>query len=201
MGKITIQKMTKNHLHQVASIHAMVLPNDLLPNLGMRFLEKYYNSIVNSPYSEVMIAIDNSKVVGFINLSFAPELHMKWIMKKNIIALAFAIFRLSFFSPNRVLEALSVSNIKPDVPIDSAEISFIAVTPFQQKKGIGRQLVEEAHNILWQKKIQYIFTKTLKSNNYIQKIYKKNWNAEIIQEVQIKEKEYVYLLWQVPEIF
>ncbi|MCP4367452.1 MAG: GNAT family N-acetyltransferase [Deltaproteobacteria bacterium] len=201
MGEeIILEIMQEFHVNQVAQIHAHALPEDLLPNLGAGFLEKgYYYPLLNSPYSLVLVALINNTVIGFLNLTFAPDKHLRWVVKKGVIRLFMGLMHLSCHSPRRILEFLIAVLQQVTVPEKSAEIAFIAVESTYHGQGIGKRLVEEANRIAKQKDMQYMFTKTLKSNTHVQYMYKKYWSAQIIQEIQIMNKQYVYLRWKLTD--
>lgn len=201
MEDITFERMQENQVRQVAHIHAEALPEDLLPQLGKWFLEKgYYRSLVDSPYSLVIVAKKHSQILGFVNLSFDPGKHIARMIKTKMLRLLVAMVRVSCVSPLRIVEIFSaVARANAEVPENSAEIAFIAVKPDFQGQGIGKQLVEQANTLSKEQGIQYLFTKTLKSNVHVQWMYQKYWNARIMKEIRILNKNYVYLLWQVRE--
>ena len=198
--EIILEIMQESHVNQVAQIHAYALPDDLLPNLGADFLEKgYYYPLLNSPYSLVLVALVNNSVTGFLNLTFAPDKHMQWVVKKSFIRLFLGVMYLSYHSPRRIIEFLIATLQQVRVPEKSAEVAFIAVEPIYHGQGIGKKLVEEANHLATQKGMLYMFTKTLTSNTHVQDMYKKYRGAHIIKEIQIMNKQYVYLLWKLTE--
>ncbi|NER94655.1 MAG: GNAT family N-acetyltransferase [Symploca sp. SIO1B1] len=170
------------------------LPEDFLPSLGLNFLANvYYPAYVNNPYGEVLVAILDSKVVGFIQLATNPEKYLDWIIKEKFLSLSWYLFRLGLRKPRRILEAIAIAQSKTPKLAESAEIAILAVKPSMQRLGIGSALINFANNYSLKKGLNSIYIKTLSSNFHVINMYQNNCNAEILFKINILNKSYVYI--------
>lgn len=197
MEEVVVSEMNIAQVSEVAAIHMQTLPDDLLPSFGLRFLENsYYKEIAKCPFSKVFVAICNKEVVGFVNISYMPEKLSRYILGKSFFAILFSLLKLLFVDFERVKEFISVALADGFHTEGVGEVSFIAVHPNFHGKGIAPLLVKRANESLYEQGVKRCFTKTLKRNLHVFSLYKKNFGAEIVKELKVYKKEYVFILWQ-----
>jgi len=197
METLAITNMKAAQVKAVASLHARALPNDLLPSLGHKFLERYYETMLDCPYALVLVALHKEKLVGFVNIATAPDKLFRWVLKKKIIRTILACINLSIKNPSRLIEAVAAITAGTPQADNSGEVAFIAVEPNYQKLGIGKNMIAESNRIFKNKGLYKVFTKTLSSNRAVMRFYNENWNAEISGQVEIANKEYTYISWRI----
>ena len=197
MDDIKIERMRLQHIAQVAEIHARVLKDDFLPSMGVNFLSQiYYPSCANNPYADVLVAVNGNKVFGFVNIAKDPNQYLRVVIKKNVFLVAYYLLKLLLLKPNRFLEAFFISRSNLSKPEVAGEIAFIAVDPRKQSKGVGTKLIEAANDIFFNMGLKCAFTKTLLKNQKVIQMYN-NFGARIVEQFNILNKTYVYLLWDV----
>jgi len=196
MEDVEIIPMESSHIDELASTHAMSLPEDLLPAFGEKFMANvYYKSMLSCPYAIVFVALHNKKFVGFVNVATTPEGIFPWLAKNYTGKLISASLQLFTRKPSRLLELVRSLRAKISRQDPSGEIAFIAVNPNCRRQGIGGKLIAHSNSYLFTNNFQYGFTKTLSSNLHIVNFYQKNWNANIIDRIKIGCKEYVIISW------
>lgn len=194
---LTIQLMQQEQVHQVAKIHLKALSDDFLPSLGYSFLSNhYYPFCLNNPYTSVLVALENNQVVGFINVANNPDIYLSQIIKSNLLPLSIALLKLTFFNFQRIREAFELIRSRRTKMEDSGEVAFIAVDPMKQGMGVGLKLVEAGNKYFSQVGLKKVYTKTLSSNKPVINLYKKYYQACIIDRIIIGSKSYVYIAWE-----
>lgn len=200
MTQIECLPLTEEYLSDIASIHCKALKNDLLPSLGHRFLHKvYYATLLNNSSFKTVVAFYDKKPVGFVQVCINRDSckYIPLLLKKAPLGFSRALLRLVIHNPYRMIEGFLVTRYVPEVPDESSEITFIAVTPDYQGKGIGKLLARQTYGLVKGLGSRVCITKTLKKNYHIVKMYQILFNARIVDEFKILNKEYVYLAWDI----
>ena len=85
--------LDKSHRYflECAKIHSDVIPTGFLPKLGLDFLSSLYRGFSQSKHSFLILAVEKSRVVGFM----AVSLNTKTFFKQYLLTQAYKdIFRI-----------------------------------------------------------------------------------------------------------
>ena len=131
-----------NFYKEIASIHKSEISEGFLSTLGISFLAKMYQSLSLSPYSFLIIAQENTRVVGFICGGINTGKTMKrFFFTQGIFVLPQIMIKmLSFKTIKKILETLSYPGQKANTNLPKAEIFNFCVSNEVQGKGIGKKL-------------------------------------------------------------
>lgn len=143
--------LDNNHKYflECAKIHSDVIPTGFLPKLGLDFLSSLYRGFSTSKYSFLVLAVENSRVVGFM----AVSLNTKTFFKQYLLTQAFKdIFRIpiSIFGKvflGKVLEVLKYpfyDKANQDHFVSNSEIFNFCVIKGMQGRGVGQLLFSDA---------------------------------------------------------
>jgi len=188
--------MTAEHVRRVAEIHAAALRDDFLPSLGLGFLAKgFYPGCIDNPYADVLVAIQDGEVAGFVLVATDPGRYLRWVVRKQLWRVVLAAVRLAFTRPGRLAEALGIVRSRAPRLEQAGEIACIAVDPSRQRRGIGAALVEAGNERLLAAGLRQAYTKTLAGNEHVIRMYEQRWGARLAARLTIRKKPYVYLVW------
>lgn len=135
---IRIQKLDKDKIPQVANIHRQFLSSGFMASFGLIFLEKFYETLLNSEDIFTFIAIDGQGVLGFVtatsNVKYLPRLIITNLWKEVLI--------MVIKNPPLILKILQL----PFYPSfndknSNCEILSIAVVPSARRHGLGKKLI------------------------------------------------------------
>jgi GNAT superfamily N-acetyltransferase len=190
--KLSLESDTAN-AGKLASIHSKSLPNDILPHMGIVFLTKYYQFVLNNNQCVVLGIFLRNEIIGFCQISFVPISLLSILMKNSFFILA--IIKLALIHPVMFLSGFietfrQVFFKKGDYP----EVSFIAILPDHQKNGFGPVLLHHVNALLFSHGYSHVFTKTL--NIFAKKMYINKFNAKIDKAITIFDRKYWQLSWE-----
>lgn len=135
---IRIQKLDKDQILQIVNIHKQFLSSGFMASFPLIFLEKYYETLLNSEDVFTFIAVDGQKVLGFVtatsNVKSMPRLIITSLWRKVLI--------MVIKNPLLILKILQV----PFYPSfndrnSNCEILSIAVVPSARRHGLGKKLI------------------------------------------------------------
>jgi ribosomal protein S18 acetylase RimI-like enzyme len=125
---------------RVAEIHAETLTVGLLATLGEPFLERLYRSSVRDKSCVLIVAVEDSRIIGFVMGSIAPSsLYLRSALRSFPQILMAILKRPSLL--NRVLSVLRYAMRSTGYP--SAELLSIAVCPEHRRTGVSGILLRE----------------------------------------------------------
>lgn len=188
-----IKKINRVHINDVICIHTSALADDFLPNLGKNFLIDYYTNVLKIQDDGKTLMkgyFKSGELVGFFQLSFPPISFHKLITYKVIFPLIHLFFNKPYIFRKGFLQLLN------GVALDekSTEISYLAVSPVWQGKGLGKLLIKDIIKEALFAKKEFIITKT--SNKNLSEYYKREFNAKCIKSFMIKGMKYEFLKWK-----
>jgi GNAT superfamily N-acetyltransferase len=194
LRKLVIHDICSSRVADVAKIHLLALPDDVLPNLGSELLNKYYEQVANDCSYKLFGAFLACDLSGFCLLSTERagfgSLFRSKIGLEQLIKL---LFRKPKILCIGILQALAKSN----VTADCAEIAFIAVSPEFQGIGIGREMLDHAKEWCNHRNISFLQTKT--ANQSLRQFYMKRFSAHEIRRYQMLGRCYSELRWPTSE--
>jgi len=186
---VEIRIVDEANIENVVAIHCAALPNDILPNLGKKIIRKYYKNIMSDDSQLLIGAFINKELRGFVQFSRDSFGVAKFVDGFNTIA---TLIRAAIIRPN-IFYAGCMQMFKAKRIEGAAEISFIAVLPEQQGKGIGSKLLGFITEYGLSSNIETISTKT--ANKELRDFYIKKYGAKEIYHFSVGKNTYYQLIW------
>ena len=140
----SISNTEKNIINDIASIHLDTFQGFFLTFMGRGFLKLMYRSYVEYNHSEILVAFENEKPVGFLAYSGDLSGLYKYMIKKRLIPFAWYSVG-AFFRKPTVFMRLVRAFLKPRESKRNekyVELASIGVDPRVQSKGVGSRLIE-----------------------------------------------------------
>lgn len=193
-NNIEVCVLDSSFASELAEIHASALKDDVLPAMGKRFLEGYYEYVAKLSHQLIIGCFDKEILCGFCQVSYSPL-----SMTKLIIASPFSmlhICRLMITKPKLFWRGIRQASQRPrDVAkLQIPEITFIAIKEGWQGQGLGKLMIEHASKSSYQLGIPELFTKT--SSSVAKHLYIKHFDAKTLASEKIDGITYWYLSWK-----
>ena len=190
----------KHFIDKVVSIHLATFENFFLTFLGRGFLKEMYKSYVQHSESDLLIAMENDEVVGFLAFSYNMGGLYKHMIIRHIIPFAWYSL-LAFLRKPKVLFRLLRAFLKPSESKrdDSyVELASIGVDPSKKSLGVGSNLIRHFVESIDFTKYKYITLETdAVDNEYANAFYKKNgFKVERMYETREGRKMFEYRFYQ-----
>lgn len=186
-----IRLLKENDTCKVAKIHVNSLPNDVIANLGVDFVLVFYREILRLEGQYLIGYFIGSRLVGFILVSCNKIPFLTLIFNKKFMKSFFnIIIKKPFILYSAVVQ--SIYRIKPAK--DSIEVSFFAVDPGFQGKGIGKEILTNIKAFI-NNEYSYIQTKT--NNIRLQDFYLQKFKGVVMIEFSVLGSSYSYIKWQI----
>ena len=181
---------------RIAKIHVKALHGDFLPSLGEDFLRScFYPSMAKNPYADVLVAVVDGDVCGFVLAVVEPDRYLRWFLLRNALPILTTLLVRSVANPRCLLEAGAVALRGAPNLGNAGEIAFIAVRSDKQRQGIGPRLVEAANELFRKCEKQVGFTKTLANNHHVIAMYRNRFAGEVYGRLLRCGKVYAVLVW------
>ena len=137
----------------MADVHAAALPEDLLPQLGIGGLTRFYGLFLRRNLA--ILALDSERVVGFIAvaLCFPTTILVAQTLLPSVVHVLASSPRTGLRFVRRAASAMGSAVRQP-------EVAFLAVTDRWRGNGIGTLLVCEAAATLQRRGHSELFTRT-----------------------------------------
>jgi len=175
----------------IAELHALALPDDVLPALGIPFLACYHTAVLRDATQFLIGAWRAERLVGFCQLSFSSA-RVGPMLKPNPSAWL-PILRLAVAKPLVLWRGTQLARIRPPAVATWPEVTFIAVHPAAQGAGVGTALVRAANAEADRRGCRRAFTKT--SNPAARRLYEVGFAAQVMATVTAARQTYWYLAW------
>lgn len=162
-----IMQMTINSLDDVVDIHLKSFKGFFLTFLGAKFLNVYYQSVVNHKDAIKFLYIEDSTIKGFIVGTMNPSGFYTALLKQDWFRFGIAALPAVLKKPqssSRLLRAFA----KPTQTLKDrgiVELSSIAVLPDAQKGGIGEKLLNAFVNEAEKRGAKAVYLTTDAYNN------------------------------------
>lgn len=173
----SISNTEEETINDIVSIHLDSFPGFFLTFMGRNFLKLMYRSYVEHKNSDVLVAFEDKKPIGFLAYSGDLSGLYKYMIKKRLIP--FAWYSLgAFFRKPTVFMRLVRAFLKPGETKREekyVELASIGVSPHIKSKGVGSQLIDVLKSKVDFKEYAYITLETDAVNNDgANRFYQKN---------------------------
>ncbi len=186
-----LDEVNLNFARILNDVHLENLPNDVMPNFGPKFMEKYIRFLTQNSNGATIVAYHNTKIVGFLCLRFKPLYLRKLLNFKAIL-----YFMNSSRKKPRLILNLIHQLINTSTKIHhTCEIDFFVVSKNYTSKGIGKDLLAEAENCAKKKSFTSISTKT--KNRRLLEFYLRVKLASVVSTYSINGQKYTNLRWKI----
>lgn len=144
---LTIRKINpdeKKIIKEVVNIHMNTFTGFFLTFMGRGFLEQMYSSYCKHNESDLLVATDDEKIVGFLAYSGNFSGLYKYMIKTKLVLFAWyslgALIRKPKVFMHLIKAFLKPSEVKREEKY--IQLSSIGVSPEIKSKGIGTQLIK-----------------------------------------------------------
>lgn len=164
-------------IDEVVEIHLATFKGFFLTFLGREFLKLLYGSFIQHENSNLIIAIDENDIVGFLAYSEDMSSFYKYLIKSKLLNFAWCAFKAFIRKPSIILRLLSAFGKAEEVKREEKyiELASIGVKPNQKGKHIGTKMIKYLKSNIDFNKFSYISLETDAENNeYANQFYLKN---------------------------
>ena len=159
----------KKIVNEIVEIHLSTFKGFFLTFMGRGFLRQMYSSYLLHNKSNIIVAIDSHKVVGFLAYSYDMSGLYKHMIKHRLVQFAWYSLGAFFRKPEYV------------------ELASIGVNPECKSSGIGTMLIDKLKKTVDFDKYRYITLETDAINNdAVNSFYCKN-GFVLIREFETPE--------------
>lgn len=167
----------QKYVDEIVNIHLKTFTGFFLTFLGKGFLKQLYKGFMEHEQSNLIIAIENKKIVGFLAYSENMSELYKYLIKNKLIQFAWYSFIAFLKKPTIFIRLISAFGKSEEVDRNESyiELSSIGVLPDAKGKGIGSKMIDKLKEIVDFDEFDYISLETdAKDNDYANKFYQKN---------------------------
>lgn len=193
---LKVKDTDKSVINEIVDIHLATFEGFFLTFMGRGFLKQMYKSYIKHEKSDILVARDDGKILGFLAYSEQMSELYKYMIKHH--ALQFAWYSLgAFVRKPKVFMRLIRAFLKPGESQRNesyVELASIGVHPDAKCKGVGSLLIKALKNEVDFEKFEYITLETDALNNEAaNKFYLKNgFTVEREYETREGRKMYEY---------
>lgn len=195
-----VTRKDKKIINAVADVHLKTFKGFFLTFMGKGFLRQMYSSYVPHKYSDLLVALDGDKVVGFLAYSKDISGLYKYMLRHKFIQFVWYSLCAVIRKPKTFLRIFRAIFKSSETKREEkyVQLSSIGVLPEFEGKGVGGALISELVNDDGIKDCEYIALETDAENNdsvnefYIKKGFK--FAREFTTREGRKMNEYRYLL-------
>lgn len=146
---------SKKEAHQIAKIHKQEINQGFLSSLGVNFLKVFYQAIVSSPYSFIIVAQENDKIIGFVAGCTNIKKFYGYFLKKYFwVASSILLSKIFKFSNlKKIIEVLLYPHKESKNNIPDTELLSIAVIQEFHGQQIALKMFEKFVEEIKNKKI------------------------------------------------
>lgn len=149
-----IAPLVREQAPQIAKIHFVSLPDNFLPSLGIDFLEKFYEGIIEERGVFGYVDVEGKKIRGFIlGTDNMNDFFIK-ALKNNFFQLTHQLV-LKILKKPIIIKKILETFLYPKKEVGPrAELIVIAVLKRWQGQGIGKRLIATLEKKFLQRKIK-----------------------------------------------
>lgn len=176
--EVTIASMRGDHIPLVAGLHHQTLYETLNSRLGVAFLEDLYTSVVEDPAARAWVALDGTRVVGF--LSATQDLHatqarvMRSLLWRDRVIAAAHILTSRRDLRDYLSHTRFAWYVRWRFGTPYASILTVGVAPGFQGRGVASRLLAQAEDFFARQNVAAFFVDTLEHNAAARAFYEKS---------------------------
>lgn len=174
--EIFIVNSTK-YIDQIVEIHLNTFRGFFLTFLGKDFLKHLYTGFVECDKSNLIVALKQDKIIGFLAYSEDMSFFYKYLIKHKLFPFAWCAFKSFLRKPKVLFRLLSAFSKSEEVKREEKyiELASIGVDPNFKTKGVGSCMIKFLINKTNFDDYAYISLETDAENNlHANNFYKKN---------------------------
>lgn len=163
-----ILSISKQEIPQIVSIHNLAFKDFFLTQLGDRFLNIYYTSVLNQKKGILLGCFQNNVLIGFCAATTHSKGFNTQLIIDNLMKYVWIGVKLIFSNPKavkRLIKNLTKKESSNNDDGNYAELLSIGVKPDIQNSGIGKLLLTELEIILTKNEIKHLSLTTDFYNN------------------------------------
>ena len=167
----------QKYIDTIVDIHLKTFTGFFLTFLGKGFLKQLYKGFMEHDQSNIIIVVENEKVLGFLAYSENMSSLYKYLIKHKLFQFAWYSFIAFLKKPSILLRLLGAFNKSEEVSRNEEyiELSSIGVLPEFKGKGVGSIMIGKLKKEVNFNKCSYISLETDADNNeYANRFYQKN---------------------------
>lgn len=167
----------KNLLKKIAKLHLAAFQGFFLTFMGKRFLRYMYQSYAEHPESDLLVAEEDGRLLGFLAYSERLSDLYRYMIKYHFLPFAWLGFCAALRRPSAFFHILRA--FKKPQKAERTEpyvyLASIGVTPEEKSKGIGSRLISELKSRVDFSRVDYISLETdAEHNEPVIAFYQKN---------------------------
>ena len=184
-----VEKTDKDVINAIVDIHMKTFEGFFLTFLGRGFLRQMYTSYCLHEPSELYVAEEDGKPLGFVAYSADMSGLYKFMIKKKLIPFAWYALGGFFRRPSAFMRLVRAF-LKPGESRreeNYIELSSIGVSPEVKSRGVGSMLISHVKDSVDFDTYEYISLETDAENNELANhFYKKN-GFVLVREYETRE--------------
>lgn len=193
---ISVKKLRKEDLEDIASIHQSAFAKFFLTSLGNSFLKMFYSSIIDSNQGISLGAFYENKLVGFAVGAQSKSGFYKNLLIRNFIPLALSASVNLLKSPRKIktlIQTLLSSESAEEKYMSYATLLSICVSPEKKGQKVGKLLLEAFEIEVLKYNTGVSLTTDSLNNEYVNKFYSSNHYVLVNQYKQGKREMNFYV--------
>lgn len=190
----------KERVDEIVHIHMQSFTGFFLTFLGSGFLRQLYKGFIEHNGSDLIVAVEDDRIVGFLAYSEDLSSFYKYLLKRHLLSLAWYAVLAFIRKPKIFFRLIRAFGYSKDAARDEkyVELSSIGVLPEMEGKGVGSKMICALKSKVDAQKFQYIKLETDAENNEgANAFYQKNdfvLDHEYVTHEGRKMNEYRYYL-------
>lgn len=167
----------KEIVDEVVKIHMDTFQGFFLTFLGKGFLKQLYKGFIEHDKSNLIVAEENNKIVGFLAYSKDMSSFYKYLIKHRLSSFAWYAFLAFLRKPKVLFRLLAAFGKSEEVKREEKyiELASIGVDPLSKGNGVGTQMITYLKNCIDFENFAYISLETDAENNEsVNYFYQKN---------------------------
>ena len=173
----SVSPREKELINEIATIHIRTFKHFFLTFMNRGFLRQMYRSYCEHEQSELLVAMDGEKPVGFLAYSMDLSGLYKYMLRHHLISFGWYSF-LAFLRRPSIFLKLFGAFKKPNQAERSdqyVKLSSIGVDPDCKSEGIGSKMIDEMKSRVDFSRYDYIALETdAQDNDAVNSFYQKN---------------------------
>lgn len=155
------------YVNEIVQIHMETFTGFFLTFLGKGFLKQLYKGFMEHSKSDVIIAVEDEKIIGFCAFSENLSEFYKYLIKKKLLLFAWYAMGAFLRKPAVIFRLLRAFSYSSESKRDESyiELSSIGVSPAKKNEGLGSNIINYLKEISDWTKFKYIKLETDRDDN------------------------------------